>query len=232
MLSFENEKLKQEISNLNTFFKNGNNIAYTNMNMNMNTYSNNNSMLQNNNNNININIKSLKSKIEELEDLLTQYKNTNSPIKIIDLEETILIMEKTIEEKEQIVESLKSKYKEVVIKSNSVFDEKQAIVSLSQTMRNKDIEILNLKNQMKNIKSNDNTKIMGDLTNSKYILIILKIDSHFISHLNHLNHFNNNNLLNSNDFMITSNDKTFNPVNYIEKIENIGNIYLYIYIFR
>jgi chromosome segregation ATPase len=151
ILTFDNEKLKLEIKNLNGFFENMN---YGQSSPNV-LYNSNDSMMQNFNQ---INIKSLKMKIDELEDLLTQYKNTNSPNKIVSLEEQILSLNNRLAEKDKQIENLNNKLKEYLKKTNLVFDEREAINSLSNAMREKDIIILNLKNQIREMRDMEKVK--------------------------------------------------------------------------
>ena len=126
------------------------------------------------------NPKLLKIKIEELEDILTQYKNTNSPNIIIELEETIITLNSRLTDKDRQIEQISNKLKEYLKRTGIIFDERQAINSLSQVMREKDIMIINLKNQMRDlrdfekVKSNeiDNLSRIVDkhaVDNSKYI---------------------------------------------------------------
>jgi hypothetical protein len=150
-LTFENEKLKLEIKNLSGFFENMN---YGQNSPNM-LYNSIDSGIQNFNQ---INIKSLKMKIDELEDLLTQYKNTNSPNKIVSLEEQILSLNNRLAEKDKQIENLNLKLKEYLKKTNLVFDEREAIHSLSNAMREKDIIILNLKNQVREMRDMEKVK--------------------------------------------------------------------------
>lgn len=148
MQNFENEKLRQEIKHLSSYMEPQgcfNNNMY-------------NSFNSGNFNSNNINYKQMRVKIEELEDLLTEYKNTSSPNKIIELEETIISLNNRLTEKDKQIEQLNNKLKEFLKRTNMVFDEKQAITSLSQAMREKDIVIINLRNQIRDMRDIEKVK--------------------------------------------------------------------------
>jgi pSer/pThr/pTyr-binding forkhead associated (FHA) protein len=133
ILNFENEKLKAEI-NLVQADKNtisNNQHPYSNF------------------ESIN---KQLKMKIEELEDLVTQFKMTNSPNKIAELEQQIISSNEKICEKEKKIESLMIKFKEFSKKTNMVFDEREIVTSLSNALKERDLIIISLKNQLRDIK--------------------------------------------------------------------------------
>lgn len=142
-LTFEIEKLKQDYKNLSSCFEV--NVPYNNS--------------FNTSNNMNtVNVKQLKQKIEELEDLITQQKNTNSPHRTVELEENIMSFNNKLQEKEKINEQLVQKLKEYLKKSKNLFDEKQAVYSLTMALREKDIIILNLKNSLKDCKDMDKVR--------------------------------------------------------------------------
>ena len=76
-MTFEIEKLKMELKNISSCFE-------------VNSYSPRNSFGDfDNATRGTVNVKQLRQKIEELEDLITQYKNNNSPHKTIELEEAV-----------------------------------------------------------------------------------------------------------------------------------------------
>ncbi len=107
-----------------------------------------------------MNLKFLKNKIEELEDLLSQYKNNCSPNKIVELEEALGAQYEKLNEKDKLIDSLQVKLKEYLKKNNVVFDEKQAVVSLTKALREKDIMIINLKAQIKEMRDIDKVKAL------------------------------------------------------------------------
>ncbi len=143
-MSFEIEKLKQDYKTLSSCFEI--NSPYNSFNSSQNPNMN------------NVNVKQLKQKIEELEDLLTQQKNTNSPHKTVELEENILSMNNKLQEKEKINEQLVQKLKDYLKKTKGLFDEKTAVHSLTMALREKDIIILNLKNSLKDCKDIDKVR--------------------------------------------------------------------------
>ena len=100
----------------------------------------------------NINLKYLKNKIEELEDLLSQYKNNCSPQKLIELEDSLISQYDKIIVKDKLIETLQIKLKEYLNKNHVIFDEKQAVYSLTQALREKDIMIINLKMQIREMR--------------------------------------------------------------------------------
>lgn len=102
----------------------------------------------------------MKSKIEELEDLLSQYKNNCSPNKIIELEEALNAQYEKLSEKDKLIENLQIKLKEYLKKNNIVFDEKQVVISLTKALRDKDIMIINLKGQIKEMRDIDKVKAL------------------------------------------------------------------------
>ena len=130
MLNFENEKLKQEIKTYNGYLDSINlqNSFSSNMTFN--------------------NAKQLKLRIDELEDLIAQFQNTNSPNKQVELEELIISLKEKLIEKEKMINILNSKLKESIKKSGHSFDERQAIASLSLVIKERDTIILNLKNEL------------------------------------------------------------------------------------
>jgi len=99
-------------------------------------------------------INNLKIRIEELEDLLAQQSSVMDPFKIAELEILIEEDNKEIAKKNQHIEILRSKIKEILAKPNYIFDEKQAVLSLSQAMREKDVLILDLKKALRDLKEN------------------------------------------------------------------------------
>ena len=144
-LTFDIEKIKQDYKTLSSCFDMGNNY--------------NNSFNNTTNPNINnVNVKQLKQKIEELEDLITQQKNTNSPHRTIELEENIMSFNNKLLEKEKINEQLVGKLKDYIKKSKNLFDEKQAVYSLTMALREKDIQLLNLKNSLKEQRDMDKVR--------------------------------------------------------------------------
>jgi hypothetical protein len=143
-----------------------------------------------------------KAKIEELEDLLTQFKIKSQPQKIIELEELILSLKERLNEREAMVSDLTQKLKDAVNKSTYIFDEKQAIGSLSTAMKEKDMIIFNLKNELKTVigerenKKTDYEGFGGEPSNC-----IFKLD-----------HYEN---------LLGSNDKFTNSKNFVEKMNNL-----------
>jgi hypothetical protein len=101
--------------------------------------------------NFNLNVKLLFLKIEELEDIIAQYKNTNSPVRIVEIEESFLDLNLRISEKEAHIERLNRKLNEYLKKNNLLFDESEAINSISKALSEKDIAIVNLRNQLKEV---------------------------------------------------------------------------------
>jgi len=94
----------------------------------------------------------LKMKIEELEDLIAQQTSMMDPLKIAELEKTIYEDCIQLAEKNNYIEQLKSKIQEILKKPNFMFDEHQAIDSLTQAMREKDVLILDLKKAVRDFK--------------------------------------------------------------------------------
>ena len=141
--TFEIEKLKQDYKTLSSCFE-----VNSHYNNSFNTTHGGNS----------INVKQLKQKIEELEDLITQQKNTNSPHRTVELEENIMSINNKLQEKEKINEQLVQKLKDYLKKTKGLFDEKQAVYSLTMALREKDIIILNLKNNLKDCKDMDKVR--------------------------------------------------------------------------
>lgn len=99
-------------------------------------------------------LNNMKLKIEELEDLIAQQSSINDPLMIADMEKTILEDNKEIGEKNILIEQLKSKIQEILKRPNYIFDEKQAVYSLTQAMREKDVLILDLKKTFRDMKEN------------------------------------------------------------------------------
>lgn len=104
-------------------------------------------------------INNLKLKIEELEDLVSQQSFIMDPHRISELESIIEEDNKEIAKKNNQVEILNSKIKEILNKPNFIFDEKQAVYSLSQAMREKDVLILDLKKALRDIKEKYKLKV-------------------------------------------------------------------------
>lgn len=102
-------------------------------------------------------IHSLRMKIEELEDLISQQSFVLDPSKLADLEKTISEDNKELAEKDNIINQLKSNIQEILKRPNFIFDEKQAIYSLTQALREKDVLILDLKKALRDIKEKNYT---------------------------------------------------------------------------
>jgi len=188
-LSFEIEKLKQENRNYNMYFD---------------VTSPGHSFSSNNNpNNININVKLLKAKIEELEDLLSQYKNNCSPHKIAELEESLNSQYEKLNEKDKIIENLQGKLRDYLKKNNNIFDEKQAVYSVTKALRERDIMIINLKTQIRDMRDNDRVKAL-EIDNLSRIA-----EKQFDNNTKDYDEYNN------------IKEKGFNPSIFIEKIENL-----------
>jgi hypothetical protein len=97
----------------------------------------------------------LKMKIEELEDLIAQQTSMMDPLKIAELEKTISEDCILLAGKNNYIEQLKSKIQEILKKPNFIFDENQAVHSLTQAMREKDVLILDLKKALRDFKENN-----------------------------------------------------------------------------
>ncbi len=152
----------------------------------------------------------MKNKIEELEDMLSQYKNNCSPNKIVELEEALGAQYEKLSEKDKLIESLQVKLKEYLKKNNVVFDEKQAVVSLTKALREKDIMIINLKAQVKEMRDIDKVKALeidnlSRIAEKHYDSIVPLI----IDNTNNYDEFNN------------VKEKGYNPSIFIEKVENL-----------
>jgi hypothetical protein len=177
VLNFENEKLKQDIKNLASYFEQPSTM--------LNSFSSNFNYNNNNPNQNQISIRHMKVKIEELEDLITQYKNSNSPNKIVELEEMILNLNENLMTKNKVIDDLNLKMKNYIKQSNMLFDERQAIISLSLALREKEVMILNLKNNVRDMKDNEKIKnyelsnlnkiIENQGDSSKYLIFFKKI---------------------------------------------------------
>jgi predicted RNase H-like nuclease (RuvC/YqgF family) len=90
---------------------------------------------------------------------LSQFKIKSQPQKILELENLIISMKDRLGDREATVHELSGKLKEAVNKSTYIFDERQAISSLSTAMKEKDMIIFNLKNELKSvIHENENKK--------------------------------------------------------------------------
>ena len=98
--------------------------------------------------NLNLNVKMLFLRIEELEDIIAQYKNINSPVRIVEIEESFLDLNLKIEEKETQIERLNNKIDEYLKQNNKIFDESEAINSISKALNEKDMIIISLRNQI------------------------------------------------------------------------------------
>jgi hypothetical protein len=111
-------------------------------------------------------VKQYKIRIEEMEDLLTQFKIKSQPHKLIELEELVVSLREKLNEKEKIVGELSQKLKDAINKSTYIFDERQAISSLSTAMKEKDMIIYNLKNELKSVIKDCETKKFDNNINS------------------------------------------------------------------
>ncbi len=111
--------------------------------------------------NFNLNVKMLFLRIEELEDIIAQYRNINSPVRIVEIEESFLDLNLRIEEKQAQIERLNNKLNEYLKQNNKIFDESEAIHSISKALNEKDIIIVSLRNQIieNNIFKNKSTEI-------------------------------------------------------------------------
>lgn len=79
---------------------------------------------------------------------------------MVELEESLGKHYEKLIEKDQIIEGLQIKLKEYLKKNNVIFDEKQAVYSLTKALREKDIIILNLKTQIKDMKDIERVKAL------------------------------------------------------------------------
>ncbi len=117
-------------------------------------------------------INKMKFKIEELEDLIAQQSSMMDPVKIAELEKTITENHKEFADKNNLIEQLKAKIQEILKRPNYIFDEKQAVYSLTQAMREKDVLILDLKKAIRDGKENNFTSKINREESSKtnYVL--------------------------------------------------------------
>lgn len=91
----------------------------------------------------------LKAKIEELEDMVTKYKEAYNPSKILDYEDMVVRMDLQIKEKDKIIEEYKFKFDNVMKNQNFLnFDDRQVVSSVSEVLKEKDKVIKNLKDKI------------------------------------------------------------------------------------
>jgi hypothetical protein len=102
-----------------------------------------------------------------MEDLLTQFKIKSQPHKLIELEDLVVSLREKLLEKEGVVSELAQKLKDAVNKSTYIFDERQAISSLSTAMKEKDMIIFNLKNELKSVIKDCENKKTDNVNNIK-----------------------------------------------------------------
>ena len=110
--------------------------------------------LNNKNNDVNV----LRNRIEELEDIIKQKDLINDPNKNLDYENIILKCNLEIKEKNILLEDFKNKIEEFKKNNNNYinFNDRDVINSMSKTLKEKDDLILNLKNQIINMNSQNN----------------------------------------------------------------------------
>ncbi len=93
------------------------------------------------------NTNTLKIRIEELEDLVTQYRNMNSPSTQIELEELVTSLKHKVSEKDNALQQMSIKMKEYIKKNATSFNESEAIAKLSFALKERDVIIMKLRNQ-------------------------------------------------------------------------------------
>lgn len=101
-------------------------------------------------------IRKLKGRIEELEDLVIQQNNTSSPNRFVVYEDALVNLDlekKTILDKLEVVSHKLKQY--IENKDVAIFDEKSVIISLTKALREKDLQIISLKNQAKQLAGNN-----------------------------------------------------------------------------
>ena len=94
----------------------------------------------------------LKNKVEELENIISNInktKNNGVSGDNVNLREAFVNVLNELKNKERIVEELNNKLKETINRSNMNFDDKQIVNSISKKLKEKDNLIQNLKNKNK-----------------------------------------------------------------------------------
>lgn len=170
--------------------------------------------------------KHLIKKIEEYEDLLTQERATSSPSLIADLKLCIASLNEEKQDKIKEIKHLKGILHDYKNSNQYIFDENEIVSSIKDALRVKDIEILNLRQEISQLKSivNTNTQFAsvldynhsGNMRNQPYS----EHPSGFISYRdNEMYSFNNQGQHENKDFVGTnetynnSTHKTFNSHN-------------------